>query len=232
MRIMIVEDEVVVARRVEKFCREILGEELKSIRICGTFDAASAAMDESPVDVLLLDLNLSGDDGMELLASSAARSFHTVIISANTDQALRAFDYGVVDFVAKPFTVERLTQALRRVSDPDGRSVQAARCLAVRKQGRLHLVPVADILYVQGAGDYSELVLANGRRELHDKSLERLRTVLPATFERIHKSFLVRLSDVVTFQPLEGSQWRVELKSGVTLPVGRTYFRQLREKLP
>ncbi len=231
MRILIVEDEAVVARRIEKFCRTILAGQLEAVRVSETFDAAQATLAEAPIDVLLLDLNLGGQDGMALLESSVAGSFHTIIVSANIEHALRAFDHGVIDFVAKPFTGERLAQALRRVSDPDGRSPYAARCLAVRKHGRIELVPVDDVRYVQGAGDYSELVLADHRRELHDKSLERLQAVLPPVFERIHKSFLVRMSDVVCIHALEGSQWRAELKDGMQLPVGRTYYRDLRAKL-
>jgi DNA-binding LytR/AlgR family response regulator len=231
MRILIVEDEAVVARRVEKFCRSILGDRLESARIAPTFAAAQSHLAESPVDVLLLDLNLGGTDGMALLESSVAGSFHTIVVSANTEHALRAYDHGVIDFVAKPFTEERLAQALQRVTDPAGRSPQAARCLAVRKRGRIQLVPVAEVSYVQGAGDYSELALAGGGRELHDKSLDRLQAVLPSAFERIHKSFLVRLGDIVSIHSLEGSQWRAELKDGTQLPVGRTYYRELREKL-
>jgi two-component system response regulator LytT len=231
MRILIVEDEAVVARRIERFCRSILGDRLEGARISATFDAAQAHLTESPIDVLLLDLNLGGTDGMALLESSVAGSFHTIVVSANTEHALRAFDHGVIDFVAKPFTEERLAQALQRVSDPAGRSPHAAGCLAVRKHGRIQLVPVAEVIYVQGAGDYYELALADGRRELHDKSLDRLQAVLPSVFERIHKSFLVRLDDIVCIHSLEGSQWRAELKDGTQLPVGRTYYRELRAKL-
>lgn len=231
MRILIVEDEAVVARRIEKFCHAILGDSLESVRVAETFDDAQARLAESPIDVLLLDLNLGGADGMALVESSVAGSFHTIIVSANVDHALRAFDHGVIDFVAKPFTVERLAQALRRVSDPNGRSPYAARCLAIRKQGRVQLVPVDDVRYVRGAGDYSELVLTDGRRELHDKSLDRLQGVLPAVFERIHKSYLVRMTDVVGIRSFEGSRWEAELKTGERLPVGRTHYRDIRAKL-
>jgi DNA-binding LytR/AlgR family response regulator len=168
---------------------------------------------------------------MALLVSSVAGSFHTIIISGNTEHALRAFDHGVIDFVAKPFTEERFAQALRRVTDPEGRAPGAARCLAVRKRGRIELVPVADVLYVQGADDYTELVLGSGRRELHDKTLDRLQAILPVGFERIHKSFLVRLSEIVSIHSLEGSRWEAELKNGVRLPVGRTHHREIKARL-
>ena len=82
MRILIVEDEPLLAQRLERFCREILGDRLESVRVATMFAEASARLDESPIDLLLLDLNLHGRDGMQLLATSVAGSFHTIIVSA------------------------------------------------------------------------------------------------------------------------------------------------------
>ena len=231
MRILIVEDETMIARRIEQFCRRILGDRLEWLRVSETFDAAQAVLAESPIDVLLLDLNLGGRDGMALLESNVAGSFHTIIVSANTEHALVAFEHGVIDFVAKPFTEQRLAEALRRVTEPGGRSPHAARYLSVRKQGRIELVPIDDVLYVQGADDCSELVLMNGRRELHDKTLEKLQALLPPVFERIHKSYLVRLSAVKALHAHEGSRYEAELKNGVLLPVGRTRYKEIRDAL-
>jgi DNA-binding LytR/AlgR family response regulator len=231
MRILIIEDEAVIARRLEQFCRRILGERLGHLRVAATFDAARAAMAEAPIDVALLDLNLAGRDGMALLEAQVAGSFHTIIVSASPEQALRAFDHGVIDFVAKPFTEARLAEALRRATEPGGRAPHAARFLAVRKPGRIELVPMDDVLYVQGADDFSELVLADGRRELHDKTLEQLQRVLPADFERLHRSYLVRLSAVKALHAYEGSRHEAELKNGLRLPVGRTRYKELRAVL-
>jgi DNA-binding LytR/AlgR family response regulator len=230
MKLLIVEDEPLLAQRLERFCREILGDRIESLRLATVLSEASARLDESPIDLLLLDLNLHGRDGMELLASSVAGSFHTIIVSANTEQALRAFEYGVIDFVPKPFSRERLAQALQRVTERDGRAACAAKYLAVRKHGRVELVPIDRVLYVEGAGAYAELVLDDGRRELHDKTLEKLHALLPPVFERIHKSYVVRLSAVKALHAQEGSHYEAELRNGVRLPVGRTRYKELREK--
>ena len=231
MRVLIVEDEPLLAQRLERFCREILGDKLESIRVASLFSEASARLDESPTDLLLLDLNLHGRDGMELLQASVAASFHTIIVSANTDQALRAFEFGVIDFVSKPFSKERLALALARVTDRDGRAAGAAKFLAVKKYGKVELVPIDRVLYVEGAGAYAELVLDDGKRELHDKTLEKLHALLPPVFERIHKSYVVRWSTVKALHAGEGSRYEVELKNGVHLPVGRARYKELREKL-
>lgn len=231
MKLVLVEDEPLVAQRLERFCREVLGPGLERLHSASSFDAAAAWLAENTVDVVLLDLNLEGQDGMELLKRSVASSFHTVIVSANTERALEAFQYGVLDFVPKPFTRERLAQALARVRGPVTRGGHATRNLAVKKAGRIELVPVDSVLFVQGAGNYSELVLADGRRELHDKTLERLEALLPEDFERTHKSYLVRLSAVKALRASEGSHYELELKNGTCLPVGRTRYKELRERL-
>lgn len=231
MRVLIVEDEPLLAQRLERFCREILGGTLETIRRATALAEASARLDEAPIDLLLLDLNLHGRDGMELLKASVAGSFHTIIVSANTDQALRAFEFGVIDFVPKPFSQERLAQALARVTERGGRAAGAAKYLAVKKHGRVELVEIDRIVYLEGAGAYAELVLDDGKRELHDKTLEKLHALLPPGFERIHKSYVVRWSAVKALHASEGSHYEAELKNGVMLPVGRTRYKELREKL-
>lgn len=231
MRILIVEDEPVIARRIEQFCRRILGPRLDWLRVAETFELARVTLAEAPLDVLLLDLNLGGTNGMELLAAKVAGSFHTIIVSANTEFALQAYEHGVIDFVAKPFSEERLAEALRRATDPGGRSPQPARYLAVRKRGRIDLIPIDRVLYVQGADDCSELVLVDGRRELHDKTLEKLQALLPGGFERIHKSYLVRWSTVKALHAHEGSRYEAELSNGVRLPVGRSRYKEIRRAL-
>ena len=101
----------------------------------------------------------------------------------------------------------------------------------MKKSGRVELVAIDDVLYVQGAGNYSELVLQNGRRELHDKTLEKLEMVLPADFERIHKSYMVRMSAVKALHTAEGSHYEAELRNGTCLPIGRARYKEIREKL-
>ncbi len=231
MKLLLVEDEALVAQRLARFCREILGDRLEKLHLASSPAEAGAWLAENAIDVALLDLNLDGQDGMELLRRSVASSFHTIIVSANTDRALEAFEYGVIDFVPKPFARERLAQALGRLFAPGTRPGPAARNLAVKKSGRIELVSVDSVLFAQGAGNYSELVLYDGRRELHDKTLEKLADILPGDFERIHKSYLVRLSSLKALHAAEGSHYEAELKNGTRLPVGRTRYKELKQSL-
>ncbi|WP_163998880.1 LytR/AlgR family response regulator transcription factor [Pyxidicoccus caerfyrddinensis] len=228
MKVLIVEDEPLAARRLERLCRELLGQDLPPPLVCASLADAREVLAGRTVDLVLLDLNLAGEDGFRLLEEVAAGSFHTVVVSANTDQALRAFELGVLDFVAKPYTRERLEKALARVG---GRGAGPLRTLAVRKGGGIVLVPLESVAYIQGAGDYAELVLRDGRTELSEKSLDRLEALLPTDFVRIHRSYLVPLQDVARLWTQEGSRTDVELRSGTRLPVGRSRVKALKARL-
>lgn len=221
MRIAIVEDEAIVARRLERMVRDILGE--SDIDVAPSLAAALDRL-RRPLDLLFLDLNLNGRDGFSLLEEAAASRFQTVVVSAHHEQALRAFDYGVADFVPKPWSEERLRLAIDRATrrEPQGR----ARTLVVRKGRELRSIPIDEIAYVRGADDYSELHLADGSAHLHEKSLTALEALLPAGFARVHRSFIANLSRV---RGVRASA--LVLVDESLIPLGRVYRAAIRERL-
>jgi two-component system response regulator LytT len=221
----------VIARRVARMTADILGPGGSQISIAPRISEAREAIQRDAPELLILDLNLEGDDGFELLKELSAHSFDTIVISAHRERALEAFEYGVRDFIAKPFTRERLEQALRRVLAPATRSERPIEHLGVRREGVVEFIAVEKVMFIRGAGTRSELVLAGGRTALHDKLLDRLEGVLPARFERIHKSYIVDLTRVRRLVAQEGSRYSVELVDGTVLPVGRTRVTALRSRL-
>lgn len=226
MRVLIVEDEPPIARRLVRLLRE---QGITRVETCVTLDAAAATLARGAVDVVFLDLNLNGRDGFDLVRRAAAGAFHTVVVSAHTERALEAFDLGVLDFVGKPFGAERIGRTLERLRG--ARAAHPAAALAVRSAGRIALVPVSDLAYVRAAGSYSELVLRDGSVRLHSKPLDRLLAVLPASFERVHRSYLVRLDEVVRLRVQEGSRYALVLASGEEIPVGRSRVESVRTRL-
>ena len=88
MRVLIVEDDPALGPLLAQFCQEFLGPQLESVRVAAEFVEASALVDELPIDLLLLDLNLQGCDGMELLTRSVAGSFHTIIVSGSESRPI------------------------------------------------------------------------------------------------------------------------------------------------
>jgi len=231
MRIAIVEDERGVAVRLLRLVKEILGDELELIRHVETLEAATALLEETPLDLVFLDLNLSGEDGFELLRKAVAESFQTVVVSALRDRALEAFEHGVLDFIPKPYSKKRLEKALGRARNPQGRSGSAARSLAIRKQGRIELIAVEDVAFVRGAGNYAEVLTGDGAVHLHGKTLEQLEQILPARFLRIHRSTIIDLERVTGVETYPGGRYEVTLGESTVLPVSRTRIGELRSRL-
>ncbi|MFK7847061.1 MAG: LytR/AlgR family response regulator transcription factor [Rhodothermales bacterium] len=229
MRVLIVEDELVIAQRLERLLTLELAGELTHLDRCATLEEAEKWLIQHPVDVVFLDLNLNGQDGFNLVKDITSRAFHTVVVSAHTERAMEAFEIGVLDFVGKPFGAERIHKTVERLRGTQANHPAAS--LAIRSAGRIDLVPIADVAYIQAAGSYSELVLRDGAVRVHSKSLERLLAILPPTFERIHRSYVVRLDEVIQVRVREGSRYAAVLASGQEIPIGRTRVDAVRARL-
>jgi two-component system, LytTR family, response regulator LytT len=231
VKILAVENEPREALNLERLCGAILSHRLERFAAADSLPAAAARLGETVFDVVLLDANMHRGNGLELLSARSLRAFQTIVVSARTDLALRAFECGVLDFVPKPVSQERLAMALRRVPPAPEVTESMQPFLAVRKLGRIDFVSVDDLLYVEGADKYSELVLANGQRNFYDKCLGRLEVTLPRSFVRIHKSYLVRFAMVSRLHVMKGSRYFAELKNGLRLPVGRSRYETIKAML-
>ena len=227
MRILIVEDEAVVARRLARLLREV-EPRIEEVEIAGEFAAASAALGARSGGVLFLDLDLHGRDGFELLRRGLAGGWRTVVVSAHTDRAIEAFEHGVVDFVPKPFTRDRLVLALERAANVQPH--ERLRYLAALQGAGTAVVPLDRIVAIHGADDYSEIEVADGRRMLHRKSLSVLASELPEPFVRIHRSHIVNLDFASGLERTAGG-WQVKLKGGGSLAVGRRALAALRKRM-
>lgn len=231
MKILIVEDEARIAKRVKRITCDFFGKAIDSLVLCESVNSSLRQLNEQTPDLLLLDLNLNGEDGFELLKSMVAGAFHCIIISAYTEKAITAFAYGVLDFVPKPFDQDRLELAFKRLSPSATKRESNLEYLAVKKAGVVTLINIKEVRYIKGAGIYTELHLLNGKKELHDKSLEKLEQLLPASFERIHKSYLVPIDQAQKIIVQTGGKYSLELKNEEQLPIGRSKYKELRQKI-
>lgn len=233
MKILIVEDEIMVARALKRMLGD-LHKGVSSIVHKMDLEGAMQEIETNIPDLLLLDLNLNGEDGLRILSDCVAAPFQTIIVSANTDQAIQAFEYGVVDFVPKPFDEERLKKALDRLLAPDNETVCGQGCaefLGIRKGGNTLVLCVDDVEFIKAADNYSEVTLSSGSVHLHEKNLRQLLQILPSYFQRIHKSHLVNMRKIEGLNSFEGSRYEVSLQSEKILPAGRKYVSALRERL-
>nr|WP_294781281.1 LytTR family DNA-binding domain-containing protein [uncultured Flavobacterium sp.] len=230
MKILIIEDEARIAKRIQRMTRDYFSKEVQ-ILLCDSLENGLSIIESQNIDLLLLDLNLNGEDGFDILQTVVARSFQTIIISAYTDKAITAFNYGVLDFVPKPFDEKRLSQAFMRFTSQEKQVGGAIQFLAVKKAKTIQLIAINDIRYIKGAGIYTELHLFNGRTELHDKSLEALEKLLPSSFQRIHKSFILCWNEADKLVVESGGRYNMMLRNGDLLPVGRSKYKEIKNRM-
>lgn len=243
LRIAIVDDEP-LARAV---LREFLAAEpaVEIVAECANgFDAVKAVAELRP-DLLLLDVQMPKLDGFEVL-ELVGGDVAVVFTTAYDEYALRAFDVHAVDYLLKPFGADRLHAALDRARERLGRAAPplprdlgtSARPLQphqhrvlIRDGARVHILPVEKVAYVQAQDDYVSFH-AEGHDYLKDQSLTEVEASLdPARFVRIHRSYLLNL-DCLARVDVDGRDNRVAvLTNGRTLPVSRTGYTRLAERL-
>ncbi len=228
--IAVIEDEAIIAKRLIRFIHLGLNAKEHRIKYFDNFHDAEEYLSENVIDLLFLDLNLNGKDGFDLLKIQVAASYHVIVVSANTDRALEAFELGVLDFIGKPFTQERIYKSLNRAVETDRAMIKptASRALGVIKRGKIEIVPLESLDYIKAAGHYSELVLLDGSEQLHNKSLSRLLDILPENFRQVHRSYVVSLQHIKEIIVHPGTQYELRLTSGNIIPMGRTYYREVK----
>lgn len=244
LRVLLVDDEPLARSHVQSLLRgrtdvTVMGE-------CG--DGASAVeriVAEAP-DLVLLDVQMPERDGLDVVrAVGPDRMPWTVFITAHDDYALEAFDVHAVDYVLKPVNRERFHRAIDRVvrlhaerstpatalrgllgalDEPRGGSGR----LAVRAGDRVIYLKVADIDWVEAAGDNVRFHV--GRQVYEQRAtMASVEQRLPSgTFARIHRSVIVNLDRVVEFQPWFQGDWIVVLGDGTRLQSGKSYRARLK----
>ncbi|MDQ8204486.1 LytTR family DNA-binding domain-containing protein [Pelagicoccus sp. SDUM812003] len=232
MKLLIVEDEASIMDRLVRLARSILKERIETLHTAINLSEALALIEtHQDIDLLLLDLNLEGRDGFDILKDLASRSFQTIVVSAYTRRAIEAYELGVLDFVPKPFDEERLGLAFSRVTESVPLDAHFAKYLAVRSAGRIELISLEEIEYVQADGPCSLIQKTDGAPRCHDKMLKTLQQILPPHFERVHKSFLANMQAIDGMIAGPDHQNVLTFPSGRTIPLSRSFAKAFRARL-
>jgi two-component system response regulator LytT len=236
MKLLIVEDEPLIAQRLLREAQQYFGAKLHQLSHCDDIEDALDLLGQTKFDLLLLDLNLLGHDGFKILEMSQSQSsdfkdnFHTIIISAYTDRAVTAFGFGVIDFVPKPFSQERLFLAFQRFESRQ-QSNQTTGRLMIKRMGNIELLAIADIDYVQADGHYSKIVCCDGQQYFYEKSLENIVGVLPANFVRVHRSYVLNMQHFKRLTIEAGGKYSVDTEFSNAIPVSRAMYPTLKSIL-
>lgn len=247
--VLVVDDEAPARQRLTDLLAELA--ETLPVRVAGAAKSGREALAMAEAlapDVVLLDIRMPEMDGLEVaehllkLPSPPAVIFTT----AYDAYALRAFEVNAIDYLLKPIRSERLAAALMRAEAMVASRIGGLRHalggvrthFSIRQQGRIVLVPVAEVIYLKSELKYITVRTAT-REYLLEESLSRLEQEFGPRFLRIHRNCLVARDRVRGFERVgeahgegehAGSGW-VVLLEGIpeTLPVSRRQYHVIKE---
>jgi two-component system, LytTR family, response regulator len=245
LRALIVDDEPLARERLLGMLRnetsvDVVGE-------CSNGLDAIATIKSTPLDLVFLDMQMPGCDGLQVLAEIPVANRPAIIFATAHEQfALDAFEVQAIDYLLKPFDRERLQTALRRTSEfhrvrqqgatpptaespsvPAPTPSQKNERLTVKADGRLVFLKADEIIWVEAADNYVVLHLVTGRLMLRETmaAIEaRLGTV---SFVRVSRSAIVHLEQIKELQPALHGDYTVLLREGTKLPLSRSLRGQL-----
>ena len=215
---------------------------------CDGTAAARTVLAAQEVDVIFLDIQMPAESGLVLAREiSRLRAPPLIVfVTAYSEHAIDAFEVHALDYLLKPLSDARLAQAVERIGAMLGQRQREAYGAAlrdyvdagarlerinVRSVGRIEQILVADILWIESAGNYVELHLAE-RTVLHRITLNRIETLLaPADFLRVHRGAIVRRSEIARLDTVGDGSYRLTLRCGATVGVSERYLGALKSAM-
>lgn len=242
LKCIAVDDEPLALQLLEDYIRKVPFMEL--VASCGDAFEAARALQENPVDLIFIDIQMPGLTGLQFIQSLAKRPM-VILITAYKKFATEGFDLDVVDYLVKPMGLDRFMKACFKAQElhqlrtgnsgvgagtATGAGVSAgagtgAEFFFVNVDYSLVKVLFADIVWIEGSGDYVKIHLRGSAKVLMVRtSAKTLEIELPADkFIRIHKSYIVSIAGITAVR--KNSVFIGELE----LPVGETYREGLRQ---
>lgn len=247
-KVLIADDERLSRRRVRRLLS--LEPDCEVAAECANGLEAIAALKQSRPDIVFLDIQMPEMDGFEVARAMADSKPLVIFISAYDEYALRAFEVQAFDYLLKPFDGRRFRESLQRararvecdrsgqqdrrvVNPPD--AVWPARIapdrIAVRNNGRVVFVKLADIDWIEAADNYVCLHCGKETHIVRETMNELEARLDPAQFLRVHRSSIVNLDRVRELQPWFRGDYRVVLRDGTQLTLTKNHREKLESRL-
>lgn len=242
IRAVIVDDETLARQILREYLK---GEhDIEIVAECANGFEAVKAVGEHKPDLVFLDVQMPKLDGFEVL-ELIDREIAVIFVTAFDQYAMKAFDAAAVDYLLKPFRVERLQTALQRVRKRLGERQlpvaaaelknaarapdQFAQRVVVKDGARVHVIAIDKLDYAEAQDDYVSLH-SEKKAYLKQQTISSLEASLdPARFVRVHRSFIVNLERVAKIEPYTKDTRLAILSDGAQVPVSRAGYGRLRE---
>lgn len=237
IRTLIVEDMPVQAADIAAFVGS--RPELSLLGIAGSVDEAIDLIGVHDPDLVLLDVELPGGTGFDILDRLGQWRFKVIFLTAHETFAIRAIRAGALDYLVKPLDRDQCATALSRLAElSTAISSQAAiaesvyrrrpvQRLALREGKMLHVIVPGDIYYLEATGEYTVFHLT-GRQISVAQRLKAYEELLPSEcFMRSHQSFLVNLLQVVSLD----YSGHLLMADGQRVPVSERRLQDVADRL-
>ena len=246
-RTLIVDDEPLA----REWVRSALAEdpEVTIVGECGDGFKAVEAIQSLRPDLVFLDVQMPGMDGFGVLGMVGPEELPAVIFVTAFDQyALRAFDAHAVDYLMKPFSRERLQEAVKRAKAAlDRRGAEGLKeallklvedlrkqrsypdWLLLKNEGKSIFVKVKDIDWIESSRNNVKLHVGAHTYLLHETTAGVEAKLDPRKFLRIHRSSIVNIERIKEMHPWFNGDYSVTLRDGTQLTLSSTYRDRLKE---
>ena len=226
IKCLIVDDEPIAVRTLRSHLEAL--EDVEIVATCSDAFEARRVLRQEEIDLVLLDIEMPQLTGVGLI-QALDRPPRFIFTTAYRDYAIQGFDLDAVDYLLKPISLPRLLRAIdkyrRLVSSTSAAPASEERSILLRVERRTVKLSLSEIRFVESMGDYVKVHTHTGAYMSKLPISELEAGLAGGEFVRIHRSFIVSLSQVDAF-----TAKTVEL-SGRTLPIGRTYQESVLEKL-
>jgi DNA-binding LytR/AlgR family response regulator len=228
MNCLVIDDNIIARTTLKQLVKH--DKELVLVGECdNAMDAYRKIMDEQ-VDLLLLDIEMDGMTGIELVRSLGTKNPVIIFTTSKKEYAAEAFELNVADYITKPVTPARFLQAIEKAREIFRSKRQELRMeedsfLFIRDSNIVRRLRIDDILYAEAMGDYVKLYTGEKFYSVHS-SLKEVEGKLPETkFLRVHRSFIIQVGKIDT---IEGGTLIIGKKM---VPVADTYRSALNRRL-
>jgi DNA-binding LytR/AlgR family response regulator len=239
VRVVVVDDEAAARARLTRLLAALPGVEL----VAEASDGLSAlrSITAHRPDAVFLDVQMPGLSGFEVVTALPTDSRPAVVfVTAFDTYALRAFEVSAVDYLVKPVTGERVSEAVARLLRRDGQDARhvphmvdhAAPLQRVvgKHLQQWHVLPIETVEAFVADQELVFAITAEGRF-LVNRTLRELEGRMPPDrFIRVHKQAIVRMTGIVVSQH-EAGRAIATLPSGPQVAISRRYLATLRQRL-
>jgi two-component system LytT family response regulator len=239
LRAVIVDDEELALQLLREYAWEAGGVEIVA-ECANGFDAVKAIGELQP-DLVFLDVQMPKLDGFEVLELIDPPPA-VIFVTAYDQYAMRAFDAHAVDYLLKPFHLDRFKKSVERArarlgqpkplpaeltaaARPPGQKLER---VVVKDGSKVHIIPIHKLDYIEAQDDYIAL-RSDKKTYLKQQTISSIEDQLnPGRFARIHRSYIVNLERIARIEPYTKDSRVAVLQDGTQLPVSRSGHAKLK----